>query len=285
MDFLDSCLAGFTAICSAASADRMAAVRRCSASYGVSPGRIKVVPSGTGSWAPPRIVNRLVLTGAGVDMTGGDSAGTSVAAITNGVAASSCLPAPFRRFRGFVPNCSCSQRRIVSRPISIPMSRRPPTSDSADSPACRRRSNSSRWDSSWAVAWFRGCRAWATAWVNVVGRTVANREWVGSDMGADAQRYGWWSGGARGAPQAHSKRQRLDVGVLPSLFLFVFGGYFGGQIGGASVVKSLVSLLTGFLSFSGQVESGLSSVLRFTLSYLQWLFPEWIAVSERGAGC
>ena len=283
MDFPDSCLAWFTGTCAAASAAGLVAVRRRSASYGVSPGRIKVVPSGTGSWAPPRIGIGFGLTGAGADE--GDRVGTSVEAIPNGVAASGGLPVPFRRFRGLVPNCCCSQRRIVSRPISIPRSRRPPTSDSADSPSCRRRSNSSRWGSSWAVAWFRGCRAWATAWVNVVGRAVVNGEWMGSDMGADALRYGWWLGGARGAPQAHSKRQRLDVGVLPYLILFVFGGYFGGLIGGASVVKSLVGLLTGFISFLDEVESVLGLVLRFTLSHQRWFIPEWIEVTERGAGC
>jgi len=283
MDFPASCLSWFTAACSAASGARLVAVRRSSASYGVSPGRIKVVPSGTGSLTPPRMGKGFGLTDAGTDE--GDPIGPSAVAIPNGVAASGDLPALFRRFRGLVPNCCCSHRRIVSQPISMPMSRRPLTSDSADSPACRRRSNSSRWGSNWAVAWFRGCRAWATAWVNVVGRRVANGEWMGNDMGADALLYGWWSGGARGAPQAQSKRQRLDVGVLPSSFLFISGGYCGDQIGGDSVATALVSHLTGFLPFLGQVETGLSSVLPFILSHQRWFIPEWVAVSERGGGC
>ncbi len=283
MDFYSSCTVWFKVACSAASAARLAAVRRFSASYGVSPGRIKVVPSGTGSLPPPPMGKGFGLTGVSAD--DGDRAVSSVVEIPNGVAASAGFLALFRRFCGLVPNCCCNQRRIVSRPISMPISCNPAASASTDSPACRRRIKSALCGSNWAVAWLRGCRAWATAWASVVGRMGTIGSCVRSDMVTVGERYVWWSGSATGAPQAHSKRQRLDVGVLPYLFLFVFGGYFGGQIGGASVVKSLVSLLTGFLSFLGQVESALDLVLRFTLSYKRWFIPEWVLVSKRGVGC
>lgn len=125
----------------------------------------------------------------------------------------------FPRFDLRAPRCWRSHRRMVSRPISIPMSRRPPTNDSADAPARLNRSNSSRCGSSRTVAWLRGCRACATAWASVVGGVVTDWEWPGNDMGADGALYAWWSGGARGAPGAHSKRIRLDVGVLPYFFV------------------------------------------------------------------
>lgn len=141
----------------------------------------------------------------------------------------------FLRFADRRSDSRRSHCRIVSRPISIPISRRPPTSVSADSPAWANRSNSSRCGSSCAVAWLRGCRAWATAWASVVGREVMSGEWMGNDMGANAAQYVWWSGSARGAPRAHSKRKRLDVGVLPYFFVlflldesgFILGSLIG----------------------------------------------------------
>jgi hypothetical protein len=48
-------------------------------------------------------------------------------------------------------------------------------------------------------------------------------------MGVIGERYAQHQGGARGAPHAQSKRQRLDVGVLPYffvLFLLDEAGYF-----------------------------------------------------------
>ncbi len=117
-----------------------------------------------------------------------------------------------------------SQRRMVSRPILMPISPKPMASVSAESPASASRSNSSRCGSSCAVAWLRGCRDWATAWASVVGRGVVGGEWMGNDMVLDGPLYAWWSGRARGAPRAHSKRKRLDVGVLPYFFvLFLLG--------------------------------------------------------------
>ena len=125
----------------------------------------------------------------------------------------------FRRFRS-----RWSQRRMVSRPILTPISPRPMASVSAESPASASRSNSSRCGSSCAVAWLRGCRDWATAWASVVGRGVVSGEWMGNDMVLDGSLYAWWSGRARGAPRAQSKRKRLDVGVLPYFFvLFLLG--------------------------------------------------------------
>ncbi len=154
-----------------------------------------------------------------------------------------------RRLASFLPNCCCSHRRMVSRPISMPISRKPPTSDSADSPARLKRSNSSRCGSSCAVAWLRGCRAWATAWASVVGRGVVNGEWMGNDMGAIASFYMWWSGSARGAPEAQSKRKRLDVGVLPYFFVLFFLGESGFILG--SLIGWFISLLDFLVFVSG----------------------------------
>lgn len=127
--------------------------------------------------------------------------------------------ARFRRFAGLRLSSRSSQRRMVSRPTSIPINRRPPTSDSTDSPACLNCSNSSRCGSNCAVAWLRGCRAWATAWARVVGRRGLSEEWMGNDMVADGAQYAWSLSRARGAPRARSKRKRLDVGVLPYSFV------------------------------------------------------------------
>ena len=210
------------------------ACRRRQASNGVSPGRINRVPCGTGSLAPSDLgPARSAVVVAG---DAGESATRSsgAAGVKTGPAATGFVGvemAPIRdprtgfcrldRLAGLRPNSRWSHRRIVSRPISMPINRKPPTNDSADSPAWANRSNSSRCGSNWAVAWLRGCRAWDTAWVSVVGRTVASEEWMGSDMGADEAQYTWWSGRARGAPRAQSKRQRLDVGVIPHCFLLV----------------------------------------------------------------
>lgn len=133
------------------------------------------------------------------------------------------------RLAGTRPNSRSSQRRRVSRPISISISRRPAASVSTDSPACRSRSNSSRWGASLTVARLRGYRDCATASAKVVGRGVVSGEWLGSDMVVNGERYAWCSGIARGAPQAQSKRKRLDVGVLTYffvLFLLDESGHF-----------------------------------------------------------
>ena len=182
-----------------------------------------------------------------------------------------------RRLR---PNSCCSHLRMVSRPISIPINRRPPTSDSADSPAWLNRSNSSRCGSSCAVAWLRGCRAWATAWASVVGRGGVSGEWMGNDMVANGAHYAWWSGRARGAPRAQSKRKRLDVGVLPYFFVIfslgeagsfwdLFVGWFMGLVDflvfGFGVFVGLVSLSRCFAGFIGHFlsRSSLGSGLIF----------------------
>jgi hypothetical protein len=53
---------------------------------------------------------------------------------------------------------------------------------------------------------------------------VLDEEWMGSDMVFDEAWYACWSGDARVAPEAQSKRQRLDVGVIPHCFLLVLVG-------------------------------------------------------------
>jgi len=181
----------------------------------------------------------------------------------------------FFRLGNLSPDSRWSQRRMVSRPISTPISRRPPTSASADSPAWLSRSNSSRCGSSWAVAWLRGCRAWATAWASVVGRGAMSGEWMGNAMGANAAHYAWWSGRARGAPGAHSKPAGLDVGVLTYLFLMFwlhrlcsfFGFLVGWLIGLVDLLvlgfgsmfelDYLISWIHGFLKFQGKFFLGL----------------------------
>lgn len=177
-----------------------------------------------------------------------------------------------RRFR---PTSRRSHRRIVSRPILTPIKPNPVARVSADSPAWASRSNSSRCGSSCAVAWLRGCRAWATAWASVVGRGVVSGEWMGCDMVADGSRYTWWLGRARGAPGAHSKRKRLDVGVLPYFFvLFLFSelssfldllvNWFIGLVGFLvillSVLVEVVHLSSWFLRLAGDFFSRFSRV-------------------------
>lgn len=255
------------------------ACRRRQASSGVSPGRINLVPCGTGSLAPPRaalvcgmvgVVGDAEATARSAGATGARTGpgatgfvGVEMTPIRDpltGFCSRDCLA-------GLRPSSRWSHRRIVSRPISMPINRRPPTSDSADSPAWASRSNSSRCGSNWAVAWLRGCRTWATAWDSVVGRAVASGEWMGSDMGADEAQYMWWSGRARGAPRAQSKRQRLDVGVIPHCFLLV-----------------LVDRLIWFSGFLGGFEFGWIGWLKFSVgSWFEWfVFGELVESLSSG---
>ncbi len=155
--------------------------------------------------------------------------GTSVAAAGAGVRDRD--NAGFRLLAGLRSDCWSSQRRKVSRPISMPSNRKPPTSDSTESPAWRSRSNSSRWTSSCAVAWLRGCRDWATAWASVVGGGGFDKECMGNDWVSNEARYADRTRIARGAPEAHSKRKRLDVGVSSYAFVFILVDDFGSFIG------------------------------------------------------
>lgn len=165
----------------------------------------------------------------------------------------------FPRFDLRAPRCWRSHRRMVSRPISIPMSRRPPTNDSAEAPARLNRSNSSRCGSNRTVAWLRGCRARATASASVVGGVATDGEWPGNDMGANGSLYAWWSGGARGAPGAHSKRIRLDVGVLPYFFvLFLLG--------------NSVYLLSSFIGWFTRLIGFLDFDFRVLIKSVSWSF-------------
>ena len=243
------------AVLSAASCAAKAASLRRNACSGVSPGRMSreglIVTTGGAS------------CGAGSDSIApsAEAAGSASAVDVRSSAAGGLLAFAFGflRLAGFQPNWRLSHRRIVSRPTLMPIRRRPPTRDSADSPTWANRSNSSRCGSNWAVAWSRGCRAWATAWVSVVGRAVASGEWMGSDMGVDGAPYAWWSGSARGAPRAQSKRKRLDVGVIPHCFLF-----------------DLVDRLIGFSGFFVDLRFGRFGWLK--LSVGSWF--EWIVLGE-----
>jgi hypothetical protein len=244
------------------------------------------VPFGTGSFAPRRAGPGCGVGGAIGDAGEAATRSSGATGAKTGPAATGFVGvemAPIRdprtgfcrrdRLAGLRPNSRWSHRRIVSRPISMPISRRPPTSDSADSPAWANRSNSSRCSSNWAVAWLRGCRAWATAWDSVVGRGVASGEWMGSDMVVNGSLYAWWLGSARGAPRAQSKRQRLDVGVLSYCFvLFLLGEadlFLGSFIGWSirlidftvfvsGALVELVSLSRWFAGFVSHFLSGFS---------------------------
>ena len=213
------------------------ACRRRQASSGVSPGRMNLVPCGTGSLAPPDLGPGCGVVVAAIDACESATRAAGATGAKTGPAATGFVGvemAPIRdpvtgfcrreRLAGLRPNSRSSQRRRVSRPISMPTSRRPAASVSTDSPACRSRSNSSRWDASRTVAWLRGNRDCSTAWAKVVGRGGVGEAYVGSDMVVVGERYVWCLGSARGAPQAQSKRKRLDVGVLPYCFvLFLLG--------------------------------------------------------------
>ena len=293
---------------SAASRAMRSACRRFHASNGVSPGRMNLVPSSTGTFAPPCTeAERGAVAVVGVAR---ESAGRSLgaSAATSGKGATGLIDValalvldPFavfrRRFAGLRPSSLWSHRRMVSRPISIPISRSPPTSDSADSPAALSRSNSSRCASSCAVAWLRGCRAWATAWASVVGRAVVGEVWMGNDMGVIGERYAQRSGGARGAPRAHSKRKRLDVGVLTYFFLLFwlselssfFGFFVGRFIGPVGSLRLYFVFSVGSFRSCSWVESldldSLGSRLSDSLDYsVQFLFFE-LSLGSGGGGC
>ena len=199
------------------------------------------------------------------------STGFALAAVAGWPAAGFAVR--FLRLAGLRPNSRSSQRRMVSRPISTPSRRRPAVSVSTDSPACRSRSNSSRCESNCADAWLRGWRTCSTAWANVVGRGVASEEYAGSDMGVDGERYVRHPGGARGAPRAHSKRKRLDVGVLPYCFvLFLLAelshlwcSFVGWMLEWVDSLRSEFHSMVGWWCHCSLVESlGLGSLVRFT---------------------
>ena len=246
-----------------------AASLRCSAWNGVSPGRTR--PEGRIGANDGRDTGASGWGVMGVSAVAVVIARVVAEALADGTAA----VLAFRRLGGRRPNSCWSHRRMVSRPILMPISPRPVASVSAESPAWASRSNSSRCGSNCAVAWLRGCRAWATAWVSVAGRGVVGEEWLGSDMVVNGALYAWWLGSATGAPEAHSKRKRLDVGVLPYCFvLFLSGesGYLWGSFinwfirlvdfldFGLGILVELVSLRFWFhrlsVHFSGRVILG-----------------------------
>lgn len=169
--------------------------------------------------------------------------------------------ARLRRLAGLRPSSRSSQRRMVSRPISMPSRRKPDARVSGESPAWCRRSNSSRYGFSCAVAWLRGCRTCSTAWANVVGRGGVSVEYAGSDMGADGEWYEQRAVSASGAVGSWSKRQRLDVGVIPLCFLLVLVDRLTGLSGW------FVDLRFGWLDWF----VGLSWMLFVFGGFVEWL--------------
>lgn len=268
-----------TPVLRAAASVSCSAYRRRQAANGVSPGWMNLVPSGTGSLAPPR-------TGPGcgaIAATGdaGESAARSAGVIgtVTGNGASVLIgvtTAPVRdpladfcrrrRLAGVRPSSRLSHSRRVSWPMLMPSWRRPPTSEPTELPVWRSRSNSSRCGASWATARSRGQRARSTASASVGEGAGVTWECAVSDMGVIGGRYAQHQGGARGAPRARSKRKRLDVGVLPYFFVFFLlgeaGFFFGSFIGWLielvdclvfvrGVFVKLVSLSRWFAGFAG----------------------------------
>ena len=194
--------------------------------------------------------------------------------------------ARLRRLAGLRPSSRSSQRRMVSRPISMPSNRRPKARVSGESPAWCRRSNSSRCGVNFAVAWLRGWRTCSTAWANVVGRGGVSGEYAGSDMGADGDWYMQRAVSANGAVGSWSKRQRLDVGVIPHCFLLVLVDRL---IGFSGLLSDLKFGWIGSLKFSGgswfewfvfgELVESLSSGFQVGLCslYLSWVYG--------GGGC
>ncbi len=220
--------------------------RRRNASIGVSPGRMSAVcRTGTifsDTWGSAGVGSLVFAAGVGIRH------GTSALALAGSIAAradSVSVIRAFLRLTGLRPNSRLSHCRSVSWPMSIPSSRRAPISVPTDSPAWRRRSNSSRCDASLIVARLRGQRTRATASANVGGEVGVVEECAGSDMGVTGERYAWRLSRARGVPRAHSKRQRLDVGVLTYAFVFILydavSSIFGFMVGRfVGLIDSLV---------------------------------------------
>lgn len=246
----------------------MAASRLCNAWLGVSPDKMRLEDcTGAGSG-----------TSRGADGSGMTMLSTAAVGIARGASVLA-----FRRFAFLLPSSRRNQRRIVSRPIPIPISRRPAASVSAESPAWASRSNSSRCGSNWAVAWLRGCRAWATAWASVVGRGAVRGEWMGSDMVVNGSLYAWCLGRARGVPRAQSKRKRLDVGILPHCFVLFLLGESGYHL--SLFIGSFIRLVD-FLDFVFGVLVELAS-LSFWFHRFDVHFPDRVGPSlvAGGSGC
>lgn len=154
------------------------------------------------------------------------SVGTMPALSANPAWLAAALAVRFRRLAGLRSSSRWSQRRMVSRPISIPSSRRPSANVSGELPASCSRSNSARCGSNFTVAWLRGWRACSTAWAKVVGRGVVDGEYTGSVILADGDWYEQCVVSARVSAWCWSKRQRLDVGVYPNCFVFILADGF-----------------------------------------------------------
>lgn len=96
---------------------------------------------------------------------------------------------------------------------------------------------------------------------------------MGSDMVLDEEWYECWSSDARGASGAQSKRQRLDVGVIPHCFLLV-----------------LVDRLIWFSGFLSDFEFGwldwfVGSVDLSWVLFVYGRFVEWLGSSVLSEFC
>ena len=211
----------------AASAALIAAVRRWSASHGVSPGRMSDVPSITGSCAES--IRRLgAVAGAGAGAAGDASetgAETAAAGITGAVGAGATAVRASRGFRrraGLWPNSWLSQSRSDSSEIRTSRPRRPAASASTDAPSRRNRSNSSRCGASSSATDRLGQRACATSSARVGAFWGARSGRDCGVVGVMCGRYLDSIGSAMGPHWERSKPKGLDVGVLTYGFLWFF---------------------------------------------------------------
>ncbi len=220
--------ASFLAAFAAASAALSGAVRRRYASHGVSPGRMRDVPSITGTWAPSiRPLRTVVGAGAAAIAGAGSETGAGTAAAgTTGSASTGAMAGPacrgLRRRAGLWPNSWLSQSRSDSSEIRTPNPRSPLASASTEAPSRRNRSNSSRCGASSSATDRLGQRACATssARVGVFWGARSGRDC--GVVGVMCGRYLDSIGSAMGPHWERSKPKGLDVGVLTYGFLWFF---------------------------------------------------------------
>ncbi len=130
------------------------------------------------------------------------------------------------RFAVFRRSWRLSHCRKASSEISTPRPRRPVQSTATDSPARRRRSNSSRCGSSCIVFGCFGWRALATNSASVGGAFGAMSWCAGGSEGVILERYSERPWSAMGGVLPWSKPRGLDVGVLTYVFLWFFVSEF-----------------------------------------------------------
>jgi hypothetical protein len=135
------------------------------------------------------------------------------------------------------------------------------------------------------VARFFGQLARSTASARVGGIVGVVVKCIGSDMGVMWERYVWRCSGASGAPGAHSKRKRLDVGVLSYYFVLVFLVWVGSSVDFLNYrLVSLFGLLR--FGFGSLVECFLLGYLvGWVIGFLGRLYAGSSRLIIGGGGC